>query len=189
MRPYQRLSLHTAFAALMMLFVGPAYAAVTPGETFLYDWTETTGANPGLTGTVDFTLGPASTMSGFFTIASFQVSGPGGFCGVCTPLTTNLSGELFDAATLGVVGDVTGTFKASGGGLHTFDLIVTNLPDGAWTYENTGPAGSACSATCTSTGTYTTAVAAVDEPATLLLLIPAGVGLLISLRRRRRAVS
>jgi hypothetical protein len=173
-----------ALAGLMTLLVGPVYATVTPGEQFVYDWTETSGTNPGLSGTVDFTLGPASTMTGFFSVSSFDVTQNGGFCALCSPLSESLSSVLFDAATLGLVGDITGQYLNNKGRTHTYDLVTVDLPTGTWTFADTGPGG----ATQTSQGTYnislSTRTTAVDEPATLLLLIPAGVALLISLRRR-----
>jgi len=176
----------TLAAGLAMLLAPHAYAAVTPGETFVYAWTEISGNHPGAMGKLDFTLGPASTtMSGWFTLSAFAVSSStGGFCGVCSPETENLSSVLFDPATDGVVGSITGTFLGHGGGTHTFDLVTTNLPDGSWTFTNKSPGG-----TVIDKGTYTTAVApkaAVDEPATLLLLIPAGVALIAARRRRSR---
>jgi len=166
----------------LMLLAGPAYGTVTTGEAFVYDWTETSGTNIGLTGTVDFTLGPASTKSGFFDLASFTVTQNGGFCGVCSPLSETLSGALVDASTLGVVGSITGTYSNSKGKVHTYDLTTTDLPAGTWTFGDTGPGG----VTQTSKGTYSVVgtTTGVDEPGTLLLLIPAGVALLISLRRR-----
>jgi hypothetical protein len=150
-------------AALMMLLAGQAYASVTPGEQFVYDWTETAGPQVGLSGTADFTLGSASTTRGFFNIASLGVTQNGGFCGICTPLTTDLSSVLFDAAMLGVVGKVTGTFHD--GGLHAFDLLTMDLPAGTWTFQDTGPTG----VTVTSTGTYQTRT--VPEPAILGLFV------------------
>ena len=131
---------------------------------------------------MDFTLGPASAKSGFFDLASFTVTQNGGFCGVCSPLSETLSGALVDASTLGVVGSITGTYSNSKGKVHTYDLTTTDLPAGTWTFGDSGPGG----VTQTSKGTYSVVASTtgVDEPGTLLLLIPAGVALLISLRRR-----
>lgn len=168
-----------ALATVALLVAAPTHAADTPGETFDYDWAEISGSHPGETGTADFTLGPASTtMPGWFTISAFAVSSFGGH----SPKTENLTDVLFDPATDGVVGSITGTFIGQGGGTHTFDLVTTNLPDGTWTFTNVSHHG-----TVTDSGTYTTAAAtktSVDEPGTLLLLIPAGVALLAARRRR-----
>jgi hypothetical protein len=170
-----------AATALMMLLAAQAYASVTSGEQFVYDWTETAGSQVGLMGTVDFTLGPTATMPGFFSISSFAISQTGGFCGVCSPLTENLSSVLFDAATLGLAGDITGSFQNNSGRLHTYDLVTMDLPAGTWTFADTGPGG----VTQTSMGTYATRVSttAVPEPGTLGLF---GLGLLgIGWCRRR----
>ena len=172
-----------ALVGLTMLVVGPAYADFVPGDQFLYNWTEITGSQPGLTGKVDFTLGPASTTTGFFTLSSFDVVG-GGLCGICTnvPLTENLSGALFDAATLGVVGSITGEFYNKNNTVHTYDLTSTDLPAGTWTFVDTSPGGSSK----TSTGTYTISPSTTaDLPATGILLLSGLAGVaLISLRRR-----
>ena len=170
----------SAAAALMTLFGAQAFGADTTGETFVFGWTETSGKNVGLTGMVDLTLGPASTESGFFDLSSFDVTEAGGFCGICTPKSENLGSALFDATTNGLVGDITGSYVNSTGKTHTFTLTLTDA--GMWTYADTGPGGS----TQTSMGTYKTsaAVSGVDEPATILLLIPAAAGLGIALRRR-----
>lgn len=180
-----RRSLATAAVAGLMTFVAAqASGADTPGETFVFDWAETSGGHVGLTGGVDLTLGAASTMTGFFDVASFAVTQKGGFCGICTPVSENLSGILFDATTGRLVGDITGSYLNSSGKTHTFTLTTTDLPSGTWTFADTRNG-----VTTTSMGTYTTAsaVTGVDEPETLLLLLPALGGLAISLRRRRRA--
>jgi hypothetical protein len=76
-KPVLRLGLTvTAVAGLIILVAAQASGAATPGESFVYDWTQTSGTSIGLMGTADFTLGPASTKSGFFDIASFSVDEP-----------------------------------------------------------------------------------------------------------------
>ena len=173
----------TAAAAGLMLLVGSTNAD-TPGQTFVFDWTETMGGAVGLTGMVDLTLGAASTETGFFDISSFDVTSKGGFCGVCTPQTENVSGILFDATTNGVVGDITGSYVNGKGKTHTFTLTTTDQPAGTWMFMDAGPGGT----TTMSMGTYTTsaAVTSADEPATIFLLIPAAAGLALALRRRRK---
>jgi hypothetical protein len=178
----------SAAAALMTLFGAQSFGADTTGETFVFGWTETSGNNVGLTGMVDLTLGPVSTQSGFFDLSTFDVTQAGGFCGICTPKSENLGSALFDATTNGLMGDITGSYVNSKGKTHTFTLTLTDLPSGMWTYADTGPGGS----TQTSMGTYKTTAATatgVDEPATMLLLIPAAAGLGIALRRRRSAIT
>jgi len=182
-----RLGAALTAAAAGVLLAGQALATDTPGETFLFDWAETS-PTLGVTGTVDLTLGSASTMTGYFDVASFAITQKGGFCGVCSPLTENLGGALFDSATGGVVGDVTGSFVNAHGATETFTLLITNLPSGTWTFDQTYPK---TGVTTVTKGTYITTEAptTVDEPGILLLLIPAAGGLAISLRRRRSALT
>ena len=182
-----------AAALVTMLLAAPTHAADTPGETFVFDWTETS-PNPSQHGSVDLTLG-AKTSSGVFDISSFDVTSAGGFCGICTPaLPLNLTDIHFDPTTNGVFGDIKGSYTQNKNGTiktHTFTLETETgtLPSGlTWQFADTGLGGS----TQTSMGTYTTSVAVttgVDEPATILLVVPAAAGLGIALRRRRRAMT
>jgi hypothetical protein len=183
-----RIGLAVTAAGFMMLAgmaanAGPDYS----GEQFLFHWTETSGSDIGLTGSADLTLGPASaTKPGYFDVASFAIIYNGGICGICSPVSENLSGELFDSTTSGLAGTVTGSFLTKNGSTATFTLDTMDLPTGTWTFDAVNAAG----ATATADGTYTTTtVSSVDEPATLLLFITAALGLLVCLGRRRTDLS
>ena len=93
---------------------------------------------------------------------------------------------VFDATTLGLKGDVTGSFLGQGGGLHRFDLALSDTP-ATWVFTDVHVTGGVSE---TFKGTYT-ALSAVDEPSPAVLL---GIGVAASAwlrlpRRRTRALS
>lgn len=155
----------TLAGGLTILCVLPAQAAVTTGDQFTSLYTETNGSDPGLTGTATITIGsPASP--GFFNISGFSVTVGTDICFSCGLLTENLSGVLFDATTLDLKGNITGTFLGSGGNLHTFDLALTD-PAATWTFTNVRMFDGR---TDISSGTYSPAVSAVPEPSSWVML-------------------
>ena len=83
-------------------------------------------------------------------------------------ITTGLisSGVLFDPATFDLKGNITGTFQGSGGDLHTFDLSLTD-PAATWTFTNVRVFDGR---TDISSGTYTSAVSAIPEPSSWVML-------------------
>jgi hypothetical protein len=178
------LLLRIATLVFGLAFAMPARAAVITGDQFTFNWTETS-PNAGVSGTAAITIG-APAAPGFFGISSFLVFENGGFCGTCTPLTEDLSAVLFDALTLGLLGDVTGTFLGGGGALHTFDLALTDLPGGGFTFTNIRVSDGN---TQVSVGIYDV-VQGVDEPPTLLMLgLALAVLALLTGRRAMRALS
>ena len=150
---------------LAALCVFPVQAAVTTGDQFTSLFTETSGSDPGLTGSATFTVGtPASP--GFFNLSNFSVTVGTDLCFSCGLLTENLSGVLFDAATFDLKGNITGTFQGSGGNLHTFDLALTD-PAATWTFTDVRVFDGR---TDISSGTYTSAVSAIPEPSSWVML-------------------
>jgi len=145
-----------------------AHAAVSQGDHFVFHWQETGGAH---TGAVDLTVGaplpPPPPV--FFSIDSFVVTQQGGFCGVCTPMSEDLSGAVFNSTTLGLIGEITGTFDQQSE-LHSFVLTLTDTvggQPGTWIFEDS------CDdcETDTTRGTYVVVAApVVPEPTTLMLL-------------------
>jgi hypothetical protein len=158
-----------------------AHAAVMPGDRFIFNWIATGGPNTGVTGSANVTIGAAEA-NPFFGIAGFDVTA-GGFCGVCSPLTEDLSAAQFDSATFGLLGDITGSFLGGGGGLHTFDLILTDIVSGTGTFAFTDTRVGEGSVT--NTGTFTPLVASVDEPSAMFLFALALAGILGSRRRKQ----
>ena len=120
-------------AALLLMFAIQAQATVMPGDQFTLDWLATVGPNAGASGTADVTIGNPETAP-FFGIASFDVTAAG-FCGVCTPVTEDLSNAQFDSATFGVLGTITGSFQGQFGGTHAFLLTLGNIQGGGGTFR------------------------------------------------------
>lgn len=181
---HSRLTLRAiaAAAALMLAFAMQAHASVMPGDHFTFDWLATAGPDAGASGSADVTIGAAQA-SPFFGIASFDVTA-GGFCGVCTPLTEDLTGVQFDSATFGVLGTITGSFLGQGGGTHTFNLALGDVGGGAGTFTFSDTK-SADGSVAVNSGTYTPLVASVDEPSEMLLFAIGLVGLAATSRRRK----
>jgi hypothetical protein len=152
-------------SGLAVLCVLPVQAAVATGDKFMSTFTETSGSNPGSSGTATLTVGtPASP--GFFNVSNFSVTADSNLCLSCGLLNEDLSGVLFNAATFGVKGNITGTFQESGGKLHTFNLALAE-PAGMWTLTDTRAFDGR---TEISSGTYTPAVSAIPEPSVWVML-------------------
>jgi len=150
---------------LAALCVFPVQAAVTTGDQFTSLFTETSGSDPGSTGTATLTVGtPASP--GFFNISNFSVIVDPDLCFSCGLLSENLSGVSFDTTTFDLKGHITGTFLGSGGNLHRFDLALTD-PAGTWTFTNIREFDGR---TDISSGTYTPAISAIPEPSSWVML-------------------
>jgi hypothetical protein len=172
----------TTACGLLLAFAMQAHAAVMPGDDFTFDWIATVGPSAGASGSTNVTLGAAQAAP-FFGIVSFDVT-VGGFCGVCSPLTEDLSAAQFDSATFGVLGDITGSFLGQGGGTHTFDLLLNDIVGGVgtFTFSDTRVIDNT---TAVNSGTYTPLVAAVDEPSEMALLALGFLGIAASRRRKR----
>lgn len=170
----------TACGVLLALAM-PAHAAVMPGDHFTFNWLATVGPNAGASGTASVIIG-AAQVSPFFGVASFDATAAG-FCGVCSPLTEDLSAVQFDSSTFGLVGDITGTFLGQGGGLHSFDLTLTDVvgSTGTFTFANTIVGDG----TIVDSGTYTPLVAVADGPSAIVLLALGSAGIAASRRRKQ----
>ncbi len=153
------------------------------GDQFILDWLATVGPSAGASGTADVTIG-APEANPFFAIAGFDVTAAG-FCGVCTPLTEDLSGAQFDSATFGVLGTITGSFIGQGGGgTHTFVLTLNDIVGGLGTFTFSDTIVG--DGTIVNSGTYAPLIASVDEPSEMLLFAIGIVGLGLSRRARQR---
>jgi len=141
------------------------------------------GPSAGATGSASLTVG-AALASPFFAIASFDVTAAG-FCGVCSPLTENLTAVEFDSSTFGVLGHITGTFLGGGGGTHSYDLELTDISGGTGTFTFTDTRQVDGNVVVNS-GTYTPLVATADGPSAIVLLA-LGAGGIAALRRRRQS--
>ncbi len=157
-----------AIASVLVLSLVSSAAATMMGDQFTITFTETSPI-PGVQATANLTLGPSTAPAGFFALSNLTVISGAGVCLTCGLLTENLSAVSFDSGTSGLQGDITGSFTGGGGGLHTFDLTLTDLPGGTWLFADTHLAAMPPFTGFTS-GTYSTELAPVPEPATLLLL-------------------
>ena len=153
-------------AGLVIALAGQANAA-TMGDHFTVIFTETL-PNPGAVASADITLGPPA--GSLFSISGFTAISGTGVCITCGLTSEVLTAVFFDGTTLGLTGDLTGTFLGQNGGRHSFDLALTNLPGATWFFTDNHLDASP-PFTDTARGTYRTVVASgVPEPSTLLLL-------------------
>ena len=147
------------------------------GEQLTVSFTQTSPV--GSPGKATFTLGAANTM-GLFAITSFSTINVNGGCLTCSPgFTDSLSGILFNPATGGLTGMITGSFLGKNGGTHTFTITVADNPF-TWSFSNTKGG-----VTTTVSGTYTPAMGTVPEPASLILISTGMLSIAGMLRRKR----
>src|ERR1700751_1874337 len=96
---------------LVVLFAATPRAdasSFSMGEQLTVSFTQTSPVGP--PGTATFSLGAANAM-GLFTITSFSTINVNGGCLTCSSgFTDNLSGILFNPATGGLTGMITGRF-------------------------------------------------------------------------------
>ena len=152
---------------------------VTPGEQFTINFTETSGQQIGLTATATITLGPVIQVGPpeLFSISNFSaINNSDGTCLTCGIFNVNLSGASFDASDLDLAGLITGSFFGQGGGTHNFTLSFTDpgTPGGTWIFDDLKLADGSHTV---SSGTYTTVVAQVPEPASIAIFLAALLGL------------
>jgi hypothetical protein len=172
----------TAGAVLLAFAVQANAGSFEAGDQFDFNWAEVT-TNPDLTGTATLIIG-ASSGTNLFGISYFSLTQNGGFCGDCTPASLNLSSANFDASTLGVVGEITGTFIDLGDVTENYTLNITDIVSGhgTWAYQDfiSGVLEDS------DTGTYTPLVeiAPVPIPAAVCLFL-SGLGGLGLLARRK----
>jgi hypothetical protein len=167
---------------LAVLCVLPVQAAVATGDQFTSTFTEISGSDPGSTGTATLTVG-TPTSSGFFNVSNLSVTADSNFCLSCGLLNEDLSGVLFNAATFGLKGNITGTFQESGSNLHTFNLALTE-PAGTWTLTDTRVSDGV---TDISSGTYTPAISVIPEPSVWAMLCLGLLALIYWTTTERRA--
>jgi len=172
-----------AIASVLVLSIGARAHATTTGDQFIVIFTEIS-PTPGLLATADITLGPPAAPPGFFSLSGFSAISGAGVCFTCGLLTENLSAVSFNSGTFGLTGDVTGSFLGGAGGLHTFDLALTDLPGGTWLFTN-NHLDAIPPFTDFDSGTYSTEVAPTPEPATLVLCGSTLAGLTLSGWKRR----
>ena len=171
-------------ASLLVTSMISSAHATMAGDEFIILFTETSPI-PGVQATANITLGPPTAPAGFFTLSDLTVISGAGVCLTCGLLTENLSAVAFDSGTSGLQGNIMGSFNGSGGHLHTFDLTLTDLPGGTWLFADTHLAAMPPFTDFTS-GTYTTELAPVPEPVTLLLFGTTAAGLGLTRWRQRR---
>ncbi len=154
-------------AGLVMVIAVQAHATIMPGDQFIIDFSETSPSNIPDIATATVTIDGPSASPGFDKVSNLSVIGQGGNCLTCGLISQDLSFLLFDTTSLDLSGTVTGSFLGSGGNLHTFTLALTDAPNPTWTFTNVRVFDQR---TDISSGPYTTQIAPVPEPASILLV-------------------